>query len=315
MSAIVDEYSLIFSQAVKVKFTFLACLFLNLYDTLINLGDEAAFIWSQRWCIGKVLYLFARYTVLIDVVDLFWYFFDPDDTSKSCRKSYSVAAWSMVTGIIISEAILTLRTYAIWGQNKLILVYLIIQQIVVITLSLYYINESILALTFIPSPAPQIVACLPFSSSNKLSIPYCCVMAAELNVLLLSLYKGVHQWRRDSTPLVRTLYRDGAIYFAVLFSISLANALIVLKKFNSPYYYVLTEMQRVFHSILASRLVMNARKAAAKGEAEVEHHSALADSSKSKFVDSVSFASNMYSVAGIEHVEMRQHAPGFQHEV
>lgn len=46
--------------------------FRQLYDTLINLGDEAAFVWSQGWSVGKTLYLLARYTAIIDAVVLFW---------------------------------------------------------------------------------------------------------------------------------------------------------------------------------------------------------------------------------------------------
>jgi len=62
-------------------------------------------------------------------------------------------------------------------------------------------------------------------------------------------------------PLIRILYRDGIIYFLALFSISLANAVVIFKLFNSPYYYVLFEPQRILHGILASRVIINLRKA------------------------------------------------------
>ena len=125
-----------------------------------------------------------------------------------------------------------------WAYNKWFVLTFVILPIVlwadlqvVITLSLYYVNESIDILTcscfptcfsflmltmhlfvVIPSPAPHVVVCLPISKGNKLFIVYCCVMAAELSeciankrtlakcthsrlsdVLLLSLYKGLHQ--------------------------------------------------------------------------------------------------------------------------
>ena len=54
-----------------------AVTFQQMYDTLINLGDEAAFIWSQRWSVGKTLYLLARYTAIIDAVVLFWCSYGP----------------------------------------------------------------------------------------------------------------------------------------------------------------------------------------------------------------------------------------------
>jgi len=58
-----------------------------------------------------------------------------------------------------------------------------------------------------------------------------------------------------------TLYRDGIVYFVALFLICLINVVFLLKEFNSPYFYIATEHQRVLHSIFASRVIINVRKA------------------------------------------------------
>jgi len=39
------------------------------------------------------------------------------------------------------------------------------------------------------------------------------------------------------------------------------NLIFVLKTFNTPYFYIVAEPQRVFHSVLASRVIINVRKA------------------------------------------------------
>ncbi|KLO20133.1 hypothetical protein SCHPADRAFT_934741 [Schizopora paradoxa] len=300
MSALISEISLLLSQSVNVKLTLLACMCLQLYDTVINLGDEVFFIWFQRWSVGKALYILTRYSTLVDIIALLWYDFNPhyaaNASYQSCHVSYSIAAWSMTFGIVISEVVLVIRTYAIWEQNKLVLFILTSQQTAVVALSIYYVNKSIALITFIPSPAPHIVACLPISTGSKLFVTYFCVMISELIVLILSLYKGLHQWRYESTPLVRTLYRDGVLYFAVMFSISLVNAVIILKEINSPYYYITTEMQRVFHSILASRLLINVRKAATKGEPEAGYQVNFSAPSQGKLADTLIFASNLESL-------------------
>jgi len=307
-SAAIDSLVLLFSQAVNVKFTFVAAITLQLYDIAINLADETTLIWRQRWSVGKVLYLLTRYTALFDAVILLWYNFYPGHAVDTCRLSYTIAFWSMVIGIICSEVVLILRTYAIWGQNLIVLVYLGSLQVVIIILSIRFNYEAVKSITFVSSPLPAIVSCLPISGNGKMSIAYCCVMVAEINVLVLSLYKGLSQWKRDSTPLVHTLYRDGVLYFAVLFSITVANAVIIIKMYNTPYYYILTEMQRVLHSILASHLIMNVRRVAAAATAG-SHHEYIVDTnvtnSKSRLTESLGLSTGLYSGSREEHFELR----------
>jgi len=265
-------------------------------------------IWRQRWSVGKVLYILTRYTALFDAVVLLWYNFYTGHTIDSCHLSYTIAFWSMVVGIICSEVVLNLRTYAIWGQNIVVLFYLGSLQVVIIILSINYNHEAIKSLTFVSSPLPKIVSCLPISGNDKMKIAYYCVMVAEINVLALSLYKGLHQWRRDSTPLVHTLYRDGVVYFAVLFSITVANVIIITKMFNTPYYYILSEMQRVLHSILASHLIMNVRRVAATGMARSQHESIVASSTAKSglmFAKNLGLSTGVHSSNGKEHFELQ----------
>jgi len=179
---------------------------------------------------------------------------------------YIVASCSVNFGIIMCSVVLTLRTYAIWGKNIYVFIYLASFQIVFIIVTIFAVRQTAKSTTFVPSPFPTIVACLPQLANDKVLVIFCFHMGFELNVLCLSLFKWIPQWREGSTLLIRTLYRDGIIYFAVLFSISLANAILVIKLFNSPSYYILLEPQRVLHSILTSRLIINVRKAAMVGQ-------------------------------------------------
>jgi len=115
-------------------------------------------------------------------------------------------------------------------------------QFVFIVVAIFVIRQSTKATTFLPTPLPAVVTCLPKLANDKVLIIFCFLMGFELNVLCLSLFKWIPQWREgSSTLLIRTLYRDGIIYFAVLFSVSLANTILVIKLFNSPYFYILME--------------------------------------------------------------------------
>jgi len=223
-------------------------------------------IWFQRWSVGKVLYILTRYWGLLDGILLLWYDFYARLTPDSCRIVYIAASCSVNFGIIMCSVVLILRTYAIWGKNIYVLIYLASFQFVSVLVIIFALRQSAKSTTFMPLGLPTIVACVPKMANDKVLVIFCFHMGFELNVLCLSLFKWIPQWREgSSTLLIRTLYRDGIIYFAVLFSISLANAILVIKLFNSPYYYILMEPQRALHSILTSRLIINVREAAMTG--------------------------------------------------
>ncbi|ESK84396.1 hypothetical protein Moror_10149 [Moniliophthora roreri MCA 2997] len=45
-----------------------SCLTVLIYDWVITFSHEVDYIWGSRWNIVKVLYLFIRYTSVIDTV-------------------------------------------------------------------------------------------------------------------------------------------------------------------------------------------------------------------------------------------------------
>jgi len=272
MSTTIDAQVHLLAQAVNVKLSFPAGAPLLLYDTIINMSDEVNMIWLQRWSVGKVLYILTRYWGLLDGILNLWYDFYTGLTPDSCRILYIAATCSVHFGIVMCSMVLILRTYAIWGKNIYVLIYLASFQFVFIVVIIFTFRQSVKSTTFEPLGLPTIVACVPKLADDKVLVISCFHMGFELNVLCLSLFKWIPQWREgSSTLLIRTLYRDGIIYFAVLFSISMANAIFVIKLFNSPYYYILMEPQRAMHSILTSRLIINLRKAAITGQGAQEY--------------------------------------------
>ncbi|KLO04345.1 hypothetical protein SCHPADRAFT_947768 [Schizopora paradoxa] len=142
------------------------------------------------------------------------------------------------------------------------MVYICLIQVAAIAIKAYMVVEALKSVTFTPSPRPSIAACVPALGTNINIFTYCIDVALEFQLLCLSLYKGFFQWKCNSTPLIRTLHRDGFIYFAVLLCISLTNTIVSARMFNAPYSAIVIVHQRVFHSILASRVIINLRKAA-----------------------------------------------------
>jgi len=266
MSAPIDELvARMLSQAVNVKYTFVSAVTLLLYNTAIGFSDVAHLIWRQRWSFGKILYIFTRYGCFIDATTALWYSFSAELSPESCRILYQFANYMMNVGINISQVLL-IRAYAIWERKGYILAYSCVIQVVAMIASFILLKQSNKSVTFESPPFPTIVPCIPILGNNTMFVSFCVVVIVEFNFLCTLLVKGLSQWRRESTPLIHTLCRDGIVYFVALFFVCLINVAFLLKEFNSPYFYIATEHQRVFHSIFASRVIINVRKAFAVKE-------------------------------------------------
>ncbi|KLO09664.1 hypothetical protein SCHPADRAFT_931034 [Schizopora paradoxa] len=263
MSDILEDIKFV-AQAVNVKYSFVVAIALVVYDTIVKLPDEINLIWLQRWSFGKAFYILARYSNFLDASLVIWYSFDASLTTESCRSLYEAEMWSATFGIAFCYVILVVRTYAIWERKSLVLVYLFSVQLITFIIEAIQVDEAFKAMTFAPSPVPTIVPCIATLGNNRMFTVFCIMLGFEFNILCLMLCKGFFQWRRDSTALIHTLYRDGFIYFVVLFASSMVNAIVISKFFNSPYFYVTIQLQRAFHSILASRLILNLRKVIAE---------------------------------------------------
>ncbi|KLO18748.1 hypothetical protein SCHPADRAFT_924988 [Schizopora paradoxa] len=254
-------------ETVNISYAYFAAGALVVYDIAICLGDEINFIWTQKWTSGKIVYILTRYWGVLDSIAIMIYIFFPLSAPDSCKAVYNLVAWTAKPGVIICSMVFVFRTYAIWGRSLYVLAYLSLIQVVYIFVLVFSLIQSNEYLTFPLSPIPNIVPCMPTPGNNKLFILFCYNMIFEFNVLCLSLYKKFFHWRGGSTRIIHTLYRDGVLYFAVLFSISLANVILVVTMFasRSPYYLFLVAIQDVLHTILTSRILLNLRKAAGVG--------------------------------------------------
>ncbi|KAH6912018.1 hypothetical protein BKA70DRAFT_1559517 [Coprinopsis sp. MPI-PUGE-AT-0042] len=108
----------------------------------------------------------------------------------------------------------------------------------------------------IPSPA----------SDRSAIVLYSLLLYNAAFTMLMSLWYGVKLfWSVQPAPsaslLVRIFYVDGALYFAAITGISIANIVVSL---HAPYQYRLTLAipQIVVHAVLASRMVLHLREVA-----------------------------------------------------
>ncbi|KAF9230869.1 hypothetical protein BU15DRAFT_83075 [Melanogaster broomeanus] len=218
----------------------------QLFDYVITIQEEARWVWGRSWDATRVIFMVSRYlpfpgTALIAYVAL---------RSKSDRIRQLKVKFSAihVIGIIASETLLILRTYAFWQRSKRLLYGLIAYGAVTTgaAIAMNLVPSQLLALEAVqqlPSDPSQ-PSCL-LESSGHGALVYVALLLYEIVILALMVYKRFHAYRGSYTLIVRIIYRDGVFYALFIIFITLANVIIGLTLPNE--YSDLLETTRVLH--------------------------------------------------------------------
>ncbi|KAJ7875272.1 hypothetical protein B0H14DRAFT_2715884 [Mycena olivaceomarginata] len=245
-----------------------ACLALLTYDTLLNVDMEYRHIWKSKGSLIKCLYLWSRYATFLDV------------TLEALIYS--------TFGIGITEIILMVRTYALYGRSKKLLGFFLIMWLSIVGFCTWAaINWS---QSVIVDLSPKI-SCDLYSSSNVLLACFIALLAAETVIVGLTVWKAIQISRTlsavsrlvsskeisvcqpgvsaalKSQRLVTSFYRDGRSRYPI-HPITLIFV-VVLRGVAPAALKPIGEVPlRVMHSILACHLVIHVRAVASEQEDE-----------------------------------------------
>ncbi|KAJ7928181.1 hypothetical protein B0H13DRAFT_1860625 [Mycena leptocephala] len=184
------------------------------YDALLNIGEEYHHIWKSKWGLIKCLYLWSRYGPFIDttiavlrgagvMADLLL-----GVSPTSCNTLAKFNTVFSIFGIGVTEIILIIRTYALYGSSKKVLAFCM-----VVWLDSLFTNKSVggictwAAMTW----SQSVVSGL--NCSNILVACYVSLLVGETVIVLLTLRKLVHYKLSAaepfrSSPLRTSFYRD-----------------------------------------------------------------------------------------------------------
>ncbi|KAK0186994.1 hypothetical protein F5146DRAFT_760730 [Armillaria mellea] len=229
-------------------YSFAAGATVLLYDLLLLLPTEINYVWLPR-PVHPLLLLFAlnRYLPLVNVaICMHWLLHEP---VARCHQLYTITGPLAALGIFASQAILMIRTYAIWDRHRMVLWCFI----------------GIVIFCFIPVAVGLVIQlrsrfvepvdhnCLSYSSKVPIFL-YIPVVVSETIIASLTLFKGVQHLRRSSHPFLKELYVSGMLFYVCLLFITLANILLPMWAHNiSPF---LTFYQTISHSILSNRIML-----------------------------------------------------------
>ncbi|KAG8688355.1 hypothetical protein FRC08_011481 [Ceratobasidium sp. 394] len=219
---------------------------LLLYDYFLTLPDEVKLIWPTSWSLVKILFLINRYTVPIFLTVNSWAmsgFSNPPTDTVSIELGH---AWTSIdndqsSAEGISNLLLLLRVHALYGRSRKILILLVI----------FYI----LTYASILSTATLALVQLGF----------------EIVIFGMTLYKCLEHAKAQQlhTPLLKTLYRDGFLYFLIIVVIRILNLALWIVAPPSLIYLGLYFIWSLI-TLLISRLLLNLRNVSSYSQWQAE---------------------------------------------
>ncbi|KAJ3838795.1 hypothetical protein F5878DRAFT_709897 [Lentinula raphanica] len=192
-------------------------------------------IWSNPFGLASIMFLVNRYAPFVDTFLSVNMSFNPAITAEQCAIQTRAVSWLMTIGIVHSELILMLRTYALWGRRRSILILL-----------------TFLAVGFL---IPAIILTkLEVSSEHFIAFHGCHISTAKniifLAFCLLTVYETLRQTR---SPWVTKLYKDGLVYYFYLLVLSCTN--IVFYRLAPAFGPWLATLQRIMYSVFCNRVL------------------------------------------------------------
>ncbi|EGO00539.1 hypothetical protein SERLA73DRAFT_178376 [Serpula lacrymans var. lacrymans S7.3] len=246
-------------QLQSVKYIYVACLPVLALEYCNTFEEEVKLIWRSRWSLAKVLFLCSRYNMFAASIPTLILTVGPAIPSTKCKQINLASAVLGVTSIVVAEAILLLRTIAIWPSCKTFrycLVSLYLAVIISMLVSTFiYVNS----LEFVSEPG--LLGCNPVTHPD--SIAYALVIVSyvifhETIILTLLVYRIITLFRHTTNPLLRTLYTDGIGFYLCMLALSIANV-IAFATFPAGLKPVLDVVYYTVHSVLSCRIILHLR--------------------------------------------------------
>ncbi|KDR66170.1 hypothetical protein GALMADRAFT_259632 [Galerina marginata CBS 339.88] len=234
-----------------VQSTLVACGTLLVYDFLCMLDQEVAYVWTAPWTFGTALFFLNRYLPFIDTF-LSLKLKLSMNTPERCQQEFTVVTWLIVAGIIISEVVLALRTYAIWQGRRLILIILCVSSAVTFIPAIVVTHIELKSLKYVPS---ELAGCRLSTASSIIIVAYISLALFETIMAVLTGIEAYRHLRHSQSRWVVQLYREGLIFYVYMLVISIANILVPIL---APRIFAnwLATPQRVMHSVLCNRVLL-----------------------------------------------------------
>lgn len=232
------------------------------YDYLLTFNSETTLIWPSKWSLTKVLFLLTRYGPFIDSGIILWQLMKPEMSYGDCDFVYKSTGWLLLTGVFIAECILMLRTWAVYERRRAVAVGLAVWTVVTWVPNMTSLGIFLDSLRYGPLPVAHLPGsgCHVTSGSPIVFVCWVLLTVFEAAILTLMVLKAVKTYRLEKNSAVfRAVFRDGSVFYVYLFALSTANVIVILTA-SADLINLLSIIERVIHSVLTARIILDLRQ-------------------------------------------------------
>ncbi|KAF9259279.1 hypothetical protein L218DRAFT_947689 [Marasmius fiardii PR-910] len=192
------------------------------YDVLIHLDVELQYIWvatanprqqpnKRATMMFNLLYLVQRYIPLLGQIILPHSIMGTN--SGVCTFALTLSSWCAFVGLLLSELMLSLRTWAVWGRKPLMAVIYVAVTLGCTIIAVVFIGRFIKG---VDNPSdPELHA--PHRSGDQNCSGYLTTNSSiYAKVWILVVIYDTDQ-SGGSSKLAIVVYRDGLIYYGIIF--------------------------------------------------------------------------------------------------
>ncbi|KAH7922345.1 hypothetical protein BV22DRAFT_1131506 [Leucogyrophana mollusca] len=264
-----------------VKYCRLAPAALWFFDYCLTFDDELRVMWlRRRWGFAHALFILTRYLPLVGFICAIYDSVTPHLALYTCLPLYKTYGCILLVIMVVTEALLLIRTLALWNDNKIVkytltTLYTLVSIAVAIcagvsmSLDLYSVCSSSEAES---SPSAAAAAKSGAASEDFLITgAFSGVAFFELVVLCLTIYHGLVRRSLGASSrnrLATSLRQGNLVYAASLFTMSVVNNVFFVLPLDAGWAGLLDVFQGVLHGVMASRIMFDLRDADKSGSTD-----------------------------------------------
>ncbi|KAF8885605.1 hypothetical protein BD779DRAFT_1532698 [Infundibulicybe gibba] len=219
--------------------------FAAVYDWFLTIDSE--------WNIGTLLYAFTRYPAFADTAISLYSVAAHSIPIPVCHLLLNVFPWMFLFGVVISEVVMIVCVWAMWGRKRWMAISLTVLAVVVAVVAVAWLNQHHSASIYI-SPEdmpPSVPGCHTKPGGSTTFVDFVALTFLESVFFFLMLSKAIEHSRGHASTFVVECFRYGLLYYMVLTASSITNLVVILRA-THEYENLLTSLQRTFHAILRS---------------------------------------------------------------
>ncbi|KAG1847886.1 hypothetical protein F4604DRAFT_137126 [Suillus subluteus] len=239
------------------KYCNVAGLGVLIFDYFLTFGAEVRWTWNRRWDASRVLFVISRYMAFV-AAGMTAYAAIATRANENCAPFSQASNAIHIISIVSAEGLLIIRTYAFWKQSKKLLAVLLVMAAICIACGVS-ITQVVNNLAAPANPSDPPTSNCTFEAGRSSAIQYGFLVAFELLIMSLTVFKRYQDYRDSNSRLVRVVFQGGVKYMTAIIFVSVLNILI-MSVVPASYDEMMDVPQLVLHSMLASRVLFDLRE-------------------------------------------------------